>query len=237
MRALVFDLDGTLVDDRAFATAARETAEEVTRGLPGVAGDELAAAFTAALAELSAEIGDGLVTGRWNGRSFLAEGWGRALGACGAHDPALTRRAVERHWDGGLVALDLYEAAVPCLRWARERMEHVALVTNGSSDMQWGKLDALGLARWFDRVVVSGEHGVAKPDPAVFTPALDGCPTARAGIWYVGDSLAHDIAGARAAGIGAVWVNRHGRSLANDDPVPDVEIASLDELPDALGGE
>ena len=52
----------------------------------------------------------------------------------------------------------------------------------------------------------------------------------------VGDSLARDIVGARRAGVKAVWVNRSGAGRGDPpaEAVPDVEIASLRELPDVL---
>ena len=45
-------------------------------------------------------------------------------------------------------------------------------MTNGASCWQREKLEASGLADRFDAVVVSGELGTAKPDPAVYAHAL-----------------------------------------------------------------
>lgn len=55
------------------------------------------------------------------------------------------------------------------------------------------------------------------------------------GAWYVGDSLHTDVAGARAAGLTAVWLNRLGSERKADDPEPDLEIESLTELFTARG--
>ena len=71
-------------------------------------------------------------------------------------------------------------------------------------------LDATGLAPLVDGAVTSAEHGAAKPDPSIFGPAL-----ALAGVQphealHAGDSLEHDVAGARAAGIEPVLVVRDG---------------------------
>ena len=52
--------------------------------------------------------------------------------------------------------------------------------------------------------------GVAKPDPAIFARALALAGAAPADALHVGDSLSYDVAGARAAGIEAVLVVRHG---------------------------
>lgn len=72
-------------------------------------------------------------------------------------------------------------------------------------------------------------HGPSKPDVGMFVDALrrGGVP-AHAAV-HVGDSLACDVVGAQAAGIGAVWLNRDG--AVNETGIrPDAEIASLDEL-------
>ena len=52
----------------------------------------------------------------------------------------------------------------------------------------------------------------------------------RADVWHVGDNLTTDIAGAHAAGIAGVWLNRERRRRAPSDPRPDLEISSLDDL-------
>ena len=50
-------------------------------------------------------------------------------------------------------------------------------------------------------VVDSGKVGVEKPDPHIFDFALDRLRTTAEGIWYVGDTPAFDIVGARLAGL------------------------------------
>jgi len=73
----------------------------------------------------------------------------------------------------------------------------------------------VGLGGYFAGVVTSAELGVSKPDPAPFAAALalvgDVAP---ADALHVGDSLDEDIAGARAAGVPAVFVDRDGAAAA-----------------------
>ena len=86
----------------------------------------------------------------------------------------------------------------------------VGVITNNIVEEQLDKLQALDLRGLVDVLVISEEAGVAKPDPAIFRIALDraGCRPEQAVM--VGDSWAVDIAGARAAGIRPVWLNRNG---------------------------
>lgn len=53
--------------------------------------------------------------------------------------------------------------------------------------------------------------------------------------WHIGDNPSTDVAGALAAGLCAVWLNRSGRDRAHDEPVPTLEVRSLVELVAALG--
>jgi putative hydrolase of the HAD superfamily len=60
-------------------------------------------------------------------------------------------------------------------------------------------------------VLDSATVGVAKPDPAIFTMALDalGVPPSRA-VLHVGDSLRYDVAGALATGLQPVHLDPYG---------------------------
>jgi putative hydrolase of the HAD superfamily len=88
-------------------------------------------------------------------------------------------------------------------------------------------LERTGLRGLVDAVVISAEVGAAKPDPAIFATALERLDATPAdGALHVGDSLEHDVAGARAAGLAAVLVVRDGSAR----PEGVRTVASLDEL-------
>lgn len=106
----------------------------------------------------------------------------------------------------------------------------IGLITNGPTELQWGKINHLGIKDWFGAIVVSHDIGVLKPDSRIFEAALKELEIAPDHALYVGDSLKHDIQGARNAGLKSVWVNPQGFALGEDDPKPDVEIKELDEL-------
>jgi putative hydrolase of the HAD superfamily len=84
-------------------------------------------------------------------------------------------------------------------------------------------LDRTGLSPLLDGVVISAEVGAAKPEAAIFEHALvvAGVPAGEA--LHVGDTKEADLAGALAAGLRAVHLDRSG-----DDPQA---IASLAEVP------
>ena len=54
---------------------------------------------------------------------------------------------------------------------------------------------------------------------------------------YIGDNPYHDVVGAHAAGVGAIWVNRGDWHVESGDLVPDVEVRELRETWPYLGLE
>lgn len=121
---------------------------------------------------------------------------------------------------------DAYPDAPGTLRALRERGLRLVVASNWDCSLP-GVLEQAGLAPLLDGVVTSAIVGVTKPDPQLFTVALEaaGCEASEA--VHVGDSLENDVAGARAAGIRPVLLDRSGGAEA-----PGVAaIASLDQLP------
>jgi putative hydrolase of the HAD superfamily len=85
-------------------------------------------------------------------------------------------------------------------------------------------LERTHLRALVDAVVISAELGAAKPDPAIFRAALERLGAAAGDAVHVGDSVEHDVAGARAAGLEAVLVVRNGAAAPDGVRV----VTSLD---------
>ena len=113
----------------------------------------------------------------------------------------------------------------------------MVLVTNGLQRVQSSRLARATITRYLDAVVISGEEGLAKPDPRVFEIALQraGNPP-RDRVLMVGDSLTADIAGGHNAGIDTCWYNP--AALPRDPRYEPVhEIRELRELIALVTGE
>jgi putative hydrolase of the HAD superfamily len=104
----------------------------------------------------------------------------------------------------------------------------LALVTNGVSRLQRDKLAVTGIGGYFSVVVASEEIGVGKPDPAMFQAALSAVGVAADEVVMVGNDLDRDVAGARNAGIRPIHVDRNGGSATTD------VVADLTQLEDLL---
>jgi HAD superfamily hydrolase (TIGR01662 family) len=84
----------------------------------------------------------------------------------------------------------------------------------------------------FSVAVSSADHGYMKPHPSIFESALAQIGATAQQSVMVGDSLAHDIEGARQLGMRAVLVSRSGQPVACPADVP--VIRSLRALPALL---
>jgi putative hydrolase of the HAD superfamily len=130
----------------------------------------------------------------------------------------------------------LFPDALPCLDWLRAAGLKLAAVTNASGAHQHKKLKDMGLARFFDTVVIAGEVGVAKPDPMIFHAACQELRVPPEEAVHIGDRLDLDAIGARDAGLHGIWLNRdaepHDRAPAGVHL-----IADLHELPRLLVSE
>jgi putative hydrolase of the HAD superfamily len=132
-------------------------------------------------------------------------------------------------------AWQLFDDVVPCLDWLRAAGLKVAAVTNASGPHQRAKLHSLGIARFFDTVVIAGELGAAKPDPAIFQAACRRLSVSTDETLHVGDRLETDAVGARDAGLHGVWLHRRGPESAHSTGVHVIE--TLSDLPALIVSE
>lgn len=93
------------------------------------------------------------------------------------------------------------------LKELKNRGYIVGVITNGPSYLQNHKMDTSGLRPYCDLVVVSGDVGVHKPDPALFIYAAEKLGLKPEECCYVGDHPINDIQGAKAAGMMAIRMN------------------------------
>lgn len=221
--AVLLDALGTLVELEPPAPALRAELEHRTGTDVGAAAAE--AAFAAEIAYYLAHHLEGRDRDSVERlRDRCAEELRGALELEGL-DHATAREAM-------LAALRFrpFADALPLLKRLRADGLRVVVLSNWDASLPEA-LERAGLARHVDAAVSSAVAGAAKPHPVVFERALAvaGCEPAEA--VHVGDSPAADVAGARAAGIRAVLLDRAGGLEA---PRGVRTIASLAELPAKL---
>jgi putative hydrolase of the HAD superfamily len=214
VQAILFDLDDTLYDLRSYWRDRLRAALDMVRAR--YAHFDREALVSAAMAE----------------RVYM-EQWPDFLRRQGVADEALiaeTHAAFRREW---FEQLALYEDAAHTLAALRP-VYRLGLITNGPSAIQRAKIERFGLASYFDVLIVSGEVGVAKPDPAIFMLALEQLSAAPHEALFVGDSPEFDLRGAEAAGMPFVWMNPGGEMLPEGFGRPLATIGRLGELVEVL---
>lgn len=103
------------------------------------------------------------------------------------------------------------------------------MLTNGAPSLQNTKLElSPKLKTYFDRVFISGEFGIGKPDPSIFQHVLESIGLTKDDAIMVGDNLNTDILGANRIGMKNVWINRGGKKATEIQPT--YEIRSLKEI-------
>lgn len=108
----------------------------------------------------------------------------------------------------------------------------LALVTNGVTRVQEGRLRRSGLAPLFEGIFISERLGIDKPDPGFFDRVLDELGLEdRSRALVVGDGLGSDIQGAMLAGLDSCWVNHRQQTLPADGPRPTYTISNWRDLP------
>jgi 2-haloalkanoic acid dehalogenase type II len=235
--AVFFDLDNTLIDDDASTRRSiAATCADLARLVSALPQQALGEAYYWTSIEVWESVdlsrrsgGEQPVTGL----EFRRECWRRALATVGVTEGALIEEAVTRYAAYRDEHLALFPETEEVLTALRGRLK-TGVITNGTADTHRRKLQALGLEERMDVCVVAGEVRMAKPDPAIFVYACDQLGLQAEECLMVGDNLVSDIGGAKAAGMGAVWLNRSCAPLPHDAPRPDLIIPDLRLLLEVL---
>lgn len=112
----------------------------------------------------------------------------------------------------------------------------VGILTNGPTNHQKKKIIQLGLFSFFneEKIFISEEMGVAKPDILAFRNIEETFGTLSENCVYIGDSYENDVIGAKSAGWHVIWLNKYGRNLNDTDIKPDAELSDYSLLKEAI---
>lgn len=228
-RAVFLDFDDTLHD---FTGAYRRALLQAVTPVCLAADPPCSPAWLAERCAVSwADIWELFVGGKISEASLWAERSASVLTLAGvAPDAALTQAVHRGYLEGMDAGLQLYPettVALGLLHEARPRPV-LGLLTNGPALVQRARLTRLGLADRFMPLVISGELGCAKPDPRFFATALEQADVPPHAAVMIGDNPVADVAGARHAGLRAIWLNRGSTAWPRDaGPAPDAVCGDL----------
>ena len=123
----------------------------------------------------------------------------------------------------------LYDDVMPAMQRLRDAGYCLGSITNGNADVQ-----RLGLGQLFDFSLSAAAVGKAKPHPRIFEEACRRALVEATELAHVGDEPGTDLAGAHSAGVAAIWMNRQGLP-ADPDIICHAEVTGMQELLVLLG--
>lgn len=165
--------------------------------------------------------------------SFRQNSWQEALRKCGVTDATLALELGKTYLRERRKRIIAYNDVVPILDYFKQS-HGLGLLTNGAPDLQRRKIESSGLSDFFDEVIIAGEVGLGKPDVRIFELILSRLKVSPDAAVMIGNSLESDLKPAQTMGMKSVWINR-AREWHDDAIVPDFEVSSLMELKDIFG--
>ena len=242
--AILFDMFDTLVRlDRQQLPAARIGGREVRSSvpqlhpiaapaLPGVGLEAFYEAYLWSYQEaerLRAESHEEVPA-----RRRLELFYGRVGADPGSVPPEVTERLLATHMDCLATAARPMAGQGELLDWLRGRYR-LAVVSNFDYTPTVHRILAdAGILDRFETVVVSDTFGWRKPRADIFHRALADLGLGAGECLFIGDRADIDVAGAKGVGMAAAWLNVDRTPLPPGLPAPDLDLAGLSGLRQAL---
>ncbi len=221
IKACVFDAYGTIFDVNAAAAACSGDLGEKWQPLADI-WRQKQLQYTWLRSLMGRHVDFWQVTG--DGLDF-------AMSSLGIDDPALRARLMELYLE-----LDAYPEVAPVLKRLKAAGVKTAILSNGAPEMLAAAVRNAAIADLLDAVLSVEDVGVYKPDPKVYQLAPDRLGVEPQEVSFQ-SSNAWDAHAAKAFGFRVVWINRFGQARERIPEQPDVEIKTLDPLPEIVGAD
>jgi putative hydrolase of the HAD superfamily len=145
----------------------------------------------------------------------------------------LPRLLAETHRAASRICLQLYPGVEDTIRQLQPKYR-LAIISDGQSAYAVPELNAVGLAAYFDPIIVSGDIGYRKPDDRLFITALSAMKMTSAEVLFVGNDMYRDVHGAQKLGIKTVFFKSNQGNQEKEGVKPDYIIYSFPELLNAI---
>ncbi|MGT2800468.1 HAD family hydrolase [Streptococcus marmotae] len=224
MKALIFDLDDTLYNqEEPFQRA-------VQAHLP--VQDEQMGDLYIAFRLYADEVFEAATAGDITLESSHIYRMKRALADVGyavSDELALT---IQQEYQENQGKLSLSPEFPAIFDYCRQNKIRLGIITNGPHLHQLRKLQSLEMTNWISEYVtiISGQVGVTKPSKEIFDLMVEKMQLLPEDMCYVGDSFENDVAGAKAAGWKAIWLNHRKRKQPQSPYQADAVVEEREEL-------
>ena len=224
LKTIFLDLDDTLLDFHRAEAAALSKALELLEISPTV---ETVARYSA----INAQQWQLLEAGRFTRDEILTRRFDILFTELGVTRSSVLARQTYEHF------LSIGHYFIP---GAEELLKALApryalyLVSNGTSRVQAGRIASAGIAPYFQKLFISEEMGLHKPQKEFFDVCFAAIPGFhREEALIIGDSLTSDIRGGNNAGLCTCWFNPRGEPRMEGVHV-DYEVSGLEQIPPLL---
>lgn len=113
--------------------------------------------------------------------------------------------------------LRLYPGVKELLIYLKATGRRVILMSNAQSLFTMQELDGLGLTEHLDKIYISSDVGISKPDPEFFNHAVNELGLDKSETIMVGNDYISDMGGAAAAGIDGLYIDQEISSKIESD--------------------
>jgi putative hydrolase of the HAD superfamily len=190
INAVIFDLDGTLHDrDTAVRSLFLQQYDAFTMDLMDVTRD--------AFVESALFFDD-------HGQRRKVDVYAALCAEFGL-PPSLAARLVTDFWNRYHHWCKPVPGLAETLDELHRRGKRVGVITNGTTVIQEATIDALGVRKMVDAILISETEGVRKPERAMFMRAAAKLGVPMQSCCFIGDNPELDIMGAQAAGLHVIW--------------------------------
>jgi HAD superfamily hydrolase (TIGR01509 family) len=135
------------------------------------------------------------------------------------------RQAQQETW----INPSFYPDTIPFLNKVKDK--HIlCLTTSDYAPEKARALEKAGGVSYFSYTFDKDHLGLKSSSNSYYTNAIMSTKAHPEDVLVIGDSLEHDIAAAKGAGLATVWVNRRGIALTENLPRPDFQAKDLLEV-------
>ncbi|RRN51742.1 HAD family hydrolase [Streptococcus suis] len=228
MKALIFDVDDTLYDQIQPFERALERHFEVAR--------EQIEPLYLSFRRYADEVFEATAIGKMSLKDSHIYRMKHALADFGYQVSDATALAIQIDYDYFQGQIELSPVFPEIFSWCQAQGIAMGIITNGPSRHQLRKIRTMGLVNWFEleHVLISGQVGITKPNPAIFQLMEERLGMSGEDICYLGDSFENDVVGAKAANWKAIWFNHRKRVEPIAPYQADKVVTDWDELVEVI---
>lgn len=228
MKALIFDVDDTLYDQIQPFERALERHIEVAR--------EQIEPLYLSFRRYADEVFEATATGKMSLKDSHIYRMKHALADFGYQVSDATALAIQIDYDYFQGQIELSPVFPEIFSWCQAQGVAMGIITNGPYRHQLRKIRTMGLVNWFEleHVLISGQVGITKPNPAIFQLMEERLGMSGEDICYLGDSFENDVVGAKAANWKAIWFNHRKRVEPTAPYQADKVVIDWEELVEVI---